>query len=311
MPFRAPMLSCLHLANIVNLERDACPYPGRETISHMALAKGLTAGPCRMSAKSKKRRRLQIRRFQDLGGAFRPLSDFSAEERADVYRRLYRKRWGAGSFLLGEAHLATVFGELAELMFGDMLFFADRPVAMELVYKTQTPHCLIANGVQAGYDPQFLDHSVGSILFYHNLERLEDEAILGARELRYSLGWSDSAYKAQWAFEERAYRLGATTPSKGAPHPCDERDATSGSALRRLSRPVRRIASSVSTVLRLRAQRAATALSSITAAGAPRDRDPTPREPALAQDLGAPDRLHEAAVAARADPASSCEGGHE
>lgn len=268
MPFEASPLSSLHVDDIVNLERDSCSYPGRETISRMTLAKGLRAGSCRQSAKSKKRRRLQIRRFEDLGGVFRPLHDFSADELAAIYRRLYRKRWGEAAFLLGEEHLRIVFRELGDMLFGDMLLFEDRPVAMELIYKIETPRWLLANGVQAGYDPELDAHSIGSILLYHNLERLEDEAIAGGRTLRYSLGWSDAPYKALWTYEEPAWRLRATETQQCAVGD-GEKPASSASSLWRISRPMRRMASSVASDLRLRARGAAKALARIAAPGEP------------------------------------------
>lgn len=285
MPFAAPMLSSLHVENIGNLEQDACAYPGRETITRLTLAKGLRAGNALQSAKSKKRRRLQIRRFLEFGGAFRPLRDYTADELAAIYRRLYKKRWGEDSFLLGEEHLPTVFRALEDMLFGDLLVFRDRPVAMELVYKHDTPRWLFANGVQAGYDPEFIDHSIGSILLYHNLERLEDEAIAGDRQLRYSLGWSDAPYKDLWAFEQPAYRLRAVHGAD-AQRTRDEtprRAALSMASLSRLSRPFRKMASLVSFDLRRRTQRAATALSRIAPAGEPQSGDECarlPKEPA-------------------------------
>lgn len=246
MPFEAPMLSSLHAENISNLERDRCPYPGRETISSLTLAKGLQTGSCRQTGKSKKRRRLQIQSFRERGGRFHPLRDFSADELAAIYRQLYKKRWGADSFLLGDDDLPVVFRELKDMLFGDMLFCDDRPVAIELVYAHATPRWLFANGVQAGYDPEFIDHSVGSILLYHNLEQLETEAIAGDRQLRYSLGWSDAPYKALWTFEEPAYRLRAA----------QSREAPSS---------FWRVATTLSSGLRLQAGRAAKALRGIAA----------------------------------------------
>jgi hypothetical protein len=269
MPFAAATLSDLHAANIGNLMRDSCVYPGRENIAHLALAKGLRAGSCRQSAKSRKRRRLQIRRVLERGGAFRPLREFSADDLAAIYRRLYRKRWGEGAFLLGEDHLRIVFRELGDLLFGDLLLFEDRPVAMEIVYKIETPLWLLANGVQAGYDPALDEFSIGSALLYHNLERLEDEAIAAGKTLRYSLGWSDAPYKAFWTYEEPAWRLCETAATLRS---ALGDGATETSRLARISRPVREIASSVSCGLRLRARRAAEALARISA---PLDRPPS------------------------------------
>jgi hypothetical protein len=141
-----------------------------------------------------------------------------------------------------------------------MLLFENRPVALELVYKTEAPRWLIANGVQAGYDPAFLDFSVGSILFHHNLERLEDEAIAGDRMLRYSLGWSDAPYKAEWAVDEPVWRVRSTKPLRDAGGEAmaflqERRDAATASGLWR----------AVSSDLRRRARRAANAFSRVAA----------------------------------------------
>ncbi|BGE84964.1 MULTISPECIES: GNAT family N-acetyltransferase [Methylosinus] len=259
-PFAARMVSSLHVDDVAGLERDFCSYPGRESIASISVVKGLRAGTSRQSPKSQKRRRLQIRRFQERGGAFHPLRDCPAHELAAIYEMLYRKRWGEGAFLLGEDHLPLVFRELGDMLFGDMLLLDDRPVAMELVYETHTPRWLIANGVQAGYDPAFIDLSVGSILLHHNLERLEEEAIAGGRMLRYSLGWSDAPYKAQWAVDEPAWRVRAPVAAAVAAARTRPDAAAAASSLRHM-------VASVSFVLRRRAQRAAKALTRIGARG--------------------------------------------
>lgn len=210
MPFKVSMLSSLHLLNIINLEQDKCPYPSLESISSLTLARGLRTGRNQHTAKSKKRRRLQIQRFQELGGQFRPLCDFSTNEIVAIYTQLYKKRWGDSAYLMGESCLPVVFGELRDLLAGDMLFFDDRPVAMELVYKHVTPLWLFANCVQMVRDPEFIELSAGKILFFHNLDQLENEAIASNRTLRYCLGWNDAAYKSLRTYEEIAYRVRAT-----------------------------------------------------------------------------------------------------
>ncbi len=92
-------------------------------------------------------------------------------------------------------------------MRGDILLLNDRPVAMELLYAHETPRWLFVNGVKRVSDPEFWSHSVGSILTFRNLEQLENEASVRNKILRYNQGWNDMPYKAEWAFEEPAYRL--------------------------------------------------------------------------------------------------------
>jgi hypothetical protein len=205
IPFIAPMLSSLHENNISNLERDFCPYPGCETISSMVLAKGFRTGDHRHSRLTQKRRRNEVRRFEEVGGRFSPLCDFSADEIGELYIRLFEKRWGHDPE--GKDFLPTVLHELKDMLCGDVLLFGDRPVAIEISYKHKAPRWIFVNGVQGGCDPEFFDYSPGAILFFHNLGHLEEEARASNKTLRYSLGWFDNDYKDWMCFETPAYRL--------------------------------------------------------------------------------------------------------
>ena len=133
------------------------------------------------------------------------MAELSANEAAAVYTRLYAKRWGGSP--QGKDLLPTVLQELKELLSGDVLYFNDRPVAIELLYKHETTRWLFANNVQRGFDPEFRDHSVGTISLFHNIGKLEEEARLVNKTLRYTLGYNDAPYKTQWTYEIPAYRL--------------------------------------------------------------------------------------------------------
>ena len=197
MPFMAPMISDLHASNISNVKL--------EEHATLTLAKGLRTGDHRQSSASRQRRESETRRFQERGGRFRPVAELSANEAAAVYIRLHTKRWGRSP--QGKDLLPTVLQELKEFLCGDVLYFNDRPVAIELLYKNETARWLFANNVQRGFDPEFRDHSVGTISLFHNIGKLEEEASLTNKTLRYNLGWNDAPYKARWTYEIPAYRL--------------------------------------------------------------------------------------------------------
>lgn len=204
LPFKANLISPLHANNIGNVARE-------ENFA-MTLAKGVQTGDRRLSAKSRSERRRETRRFQDVGGRFVPMSDFSAREAAAIYTRLFEKRWGFAP--LGKELLPTVLSELADMLCGDALFVGDRAVAIELAYRTDTPHWLLANGVNRGLDPEFRDYSPGSVLLFHNIARLEEEANACGKSLRFGFGLNDADYKELWTFETPVYRLDPPTPRK-------------------------------------------------------------------------------------------------
>jgi hypothetical protein len=214
IPFIATMLSSLHENNISNLERDFKPHPHRgcETISSMALAKGLRAGDHRHSGTTQRRTRNRVRRFEEAGGKFRHIGDFPSDEVVAIFTQLYEKRWGYPPFHKNN-FLPTVFQKLHDMLGGYVLLFGDRPAAIYICYKHETPRWIFVNGVQGGYDPEILDHSPGAILFFHNLENFEDEARACNKTLRYCLGWNEIGYKGWLGFETPAYRL-ASLPSR-------------------------------------------------------------------------------------------------
>ena len=197
MPFKADMISVLHADNISNVKR--------EKDFMLMLAKGLQSGDNRLSATSQSKRRRQARRFQEGGGSYHPISEFSVDEVAAVYTRLFEQRWGFSP--LGKELLPTVLRELKDMLCGHVLLVSGRPVAIDLTYRNETSRWLFANGVNQGIDPEFRDHSPGGILVFRNLEHLEDEANASNKTLRFSFGRNSAEYKVLWAIEMPAYRL--------------------------------------------------------------------------------------------------------
>ena len=200
IPFKARMISGLHVNNIANIERDSSHL---DASNSMMIAKSLHEH----SGKNKREKRRETRRFLELGGRFRPISELTVAETLEVYTTLYKKRWGDTAVIDGFNGLSTVFRELKHMIRGDILLFNDRPVAMELLYAHETPHWLFVSGVKRVSDPEFRSQSVGSVLSFRNLEQLENEASARNKVLRHCYGWNDAPYKAEWAFPQPAYRL--------------------------------------------------------------------------------------------------------
>jgi hypothetical protein len=194
-PFVAEQLSALHADNFINQKLE----PLKAT-----LAKGLLTGEIRRSAKSIRRINLGRREFHSAGGEARSVSNFTPGEMVDIYRDLHIKRWGGPPF--GDAHLKIAFGEFHDLLAGHVLLIDGHPVAVQIIYKTETPRWMLANYVNGGVDRE-KGHSLGALLNLLNLSALEDEALAKGKPLRASFGKSDADYKALWCYEIPSYRL--------------------------------------------------------------------------------------------------------
>lgn len=100
-----------------------------------------------------------------------------------------------------------VLGELCDLLAGHVLLIGNQPVAVNVIYKIETPRWILANFVNGGVDREAKGHSLGALLIFLNLRALEDEAIAKNKPLRMSFGKNDADYKALWAHKVPAYRL--------------------------------------------------------------------------------------------------------
>jgi hypothetical protein len=194
-PFVAEQLSALHAENFSNQKPE---------LENATLAKGLRTGETQRSAKSIKKLNWSHRDFLGAGGEARSVSDFTPAELADIYRELHTKRWGYPPF--GNAHLEVALGEFRDLLAGHVLLIDGQPVAVQIIYKTETPRWMLANYVNGGVDRE-KGHSLGALLVFLNLSALEDEAIAKDKPLRMSFGKSDADYKALWCYEVPSYRL--------------------------------------------------------------------------------------------------------
>jgi hypothetical protein len=196
LPFKADLVSPLQAEQIVNLDR--------ESAFAMTLAKGLR-GERGLSAKTQSGRRRERRRLLEAGGRFAPIGELSPKEIARAYKRLFESRWGFAP--VGEALFATVLTEIGDMLCGEILLIGDEPAAIELIYRSETPAYVLANGVNRGVDPRFHHLSPGSALMFRNMELLESDAEAKGKTLRYSFGRNDAEYKQLWTYETTAYRL--------------------------------------------------------------------------------------------------------
>ena len=196
LPFGVNLVSSLHATNVAGLKHEAR--------GGLALAKGADLGEQRLAARHKQNLRRMQRKLDAIGATYRPIGSLSPTEAADTFAALYEKRWRAPSPYLANLHRVA---ELHDMLAGDVLYVDGRPAAIEQIYMHEAGGRLFVNGVQAGWDEAYRDHSVGSQLLFHNLQKFETLAAGRGLEMRYSHGWDDIEYKSQWTYSLPAYRL--------------------------------------------------------------------------------------------------------
>ena len=140
--------------------------------------------------------RRELRLFQEQGGLIRPILDFSPEEIAAHYRRLFTLRWGFAP--RGQENFAAVFTQLRAFMSGSVLQQAEQVIAIQILYRVESPAWISVEYINGGVDPAFQHYSPGSILSYLNTQAAWQDARALNKTLRFSFGRADRDYKMRW-----------------------------------------------------------------------------------------------------------------
>ncbi len=157
------------------------------------------------SAKFRYNQRRELRLFEQTGGVVRPLSDLSPIQQALAYADLFQRRWGFAP--KGKAYLGEVFAALRDFMRGALLFHDRQPIAIQIVYRVESPRWLSFEYINGGVDPETRHFSPGSILTFINTQAAWHEARTLGKALRYSFGRADSGYKERWCRSVPVYRI--------------------------------------------------------------------------------------------------------
>lgn len=189
---RARYLSELHAGRIQQLRLQS---------EGLALARA----PEDYSKKFRYNQRREQRLLEEAGGVVRPMAELSATEQARIYADLFRRRWGFAA--AGEAHLAQVFELLREFLTGSLIYLGEEPVAVQILYRVESPGWVSVEYVNGGVDPSSRDFSPGSVLSFINSQQAWDDARSKGKLLRYSFGRADREYKDRWCHRVSAYQV--------------------------------------------------------------------------------------------------------
>lgn len=156
----------------------------------------MARAPEEYSKKFRYNQRRELRLLEDAGGEARPVASFSADALATVYKDLFQRRWGFPA--PGGERLAEVFGLLAEFMTGSVICLEGAPVAVQVLYRVESPGWVSVEYVNGGVDPQSRAFSPGSVLSFLNTQQEWERARSLEKTLRYSFGRGDREYKDRW-----------------------------------------------------------------------------------------------------------------
>ncbi|MBB3102662.1 GNAT family N-acetyltransferase [Azomonas macrocytogenes] len=149
--------------------------------------------------------RRDLRLIKEAGGEVRPIGEFATLERARIYAQLFEKRWKFE--VPGKANLVEVFDLLQEFMAGSVVLLEGRPIAIQILYRVESPQWISMEYINGGFDPDCDKYAPGSVLTFVNTQAAWDEARALGKQLRYSFGRADREYKDLWCHRAPVYQV--------------------------------------------------------------------------------------------------------
>ncbi|MEY1660872.1 GNAT family N-acetyltransferase [Isoalcanivorax beigongshangi] len=191
-----------HRGQFLGAPRIEALTDARPQADDLALARE----PEEYSRKFRYNQRREWRLLEESGGVLTPVQELSPAQLAEIYRDLFQRRWGFAA--AGAPHLEQVFTLLREWMVGSVMFRDGAPVAIQILYRVESPQWVSVEYINGGVDPEQKDFSPGSVLSFLNTQAEWDYARSQGKALRYSFGRFDQEYKERWCHRVPAYEVG-------------------------------------------------------------------------------------------------------
>ncbi|WP_150803148.1 GNAT family N-acetyltransferase [Pseudomonas fluorescens] len=157
------------------------------------------------SKKFRYNQRREQRLLEEAGGVIRPMLELTASEQATIYADLFQRRWNFEA--PGKKLLTEVFTQLREFMTGSLIYLNDEPVAIQILYRVESPKWISLEYINGGVDPQNREFSPGSVLSFVNTQAAWEQARATGKPLRYSFGRADREYKDRWCNRVPVYQV--------------------------------------------------------------------------------------------------------
>ncbi|MDH1621071.1 MULTISPECIES: GNAT family N-acetyltransferase [Pseudomonas] len=149
--------------------------------------------------------RRELRMLEEAGGEILPVSGLSPDALAAIYTELFEKRWGFD--VPGKQHLGEVFEALKDFLWGSYLQLDGKPIAVQVLYRVESPDWISIEYINGGVDPASRDFSPGSVLSFINTQNAWEDAHARGKPLRYSFGRADVEYKDRWCNRHPVFQV--------------------------------------------------------------------------------------------------------
>ncbi|SHM31158.1 GNAT family N-acetyltransferase [Phytopseudomonas punonensis] len=189
---RLRYVSALHEGSISTLRKQP---------DELALARQ----PEEYGKKFRYNQRRELRMLEDAGGEVLPVSGLAADALAAIYTELFEKRWGFA--VPGKRHLAEVFEALKDFLWGSYLQLDGKSIAVQVLYRVESPDWISIEYINGGVDPESRDFSPGSVLSFINTQAAWEDARARGKPLRYSFGRADVEYKDRWCNRHPVFQV--------------------------------------------------------------------------------------------------------
>ncbi|WP_286347895.1 antimicrobial resistance protein Mig-14 [Escherichia coli] len=151
------------------------------------------------SPKFEKTRRNEIQRFIRNGGEIKCISQLSDKEISSSYISLFHSRFGGTLPCYEYDNLLMFISHLRELMFGHVLFWDNKPCAIDIVLKSESS-CNVYYDVPNGAvlnDENCMKLSPGSVLMWLNIDKARRYCQDNNKKMIYSIG----AFRPEWKYK--------------------------------------------------------------------------------------------------------------
>lgn len=165
----------------------------------------LAREPEALSKKFRYNQRRELRLLEESGGMLKPVLEHAPDELTRIYADLFQRRWQFP--VPAAAHLPEVLKLMHPFMTGQVAYLGDAPIAIQILYRVESPKWVSIEYINGGVDPQQRDFSPGSVLSFVNTQAAWAEARALGKTLRYSFGRADREYKERWCHKRAVYQV--------------------------------------------------------------------------------------------------------
>ncbi|WP_421513915.1 transcriptional regulator [Enterobacter ludwigii] len=156
------------------------------------------------SKKTISTREREIRKFMSSGGSFKPIREIRSDNLFDIYSDLYRARRNKS---VSDPELnKNFFKEYHHNFKGEIMMMNDEPIAMQLLLSVENGSSIFVDYINIGYKPNSEINSLGTIMMWRNLSKLNSMAAGLNKNLYFSFGHMSGDYKERWCMPESVGR---------------------------------------------------------------------------------------------------------